>query len=83
MVVCCGAEGHSDRLKLLWEENGGPAVAKPERRGFGSRLIERSLAAELDGTVDLAFEPTGVRCAIDVPLETADEDSQAWSSKSA
>ncbi|HEY9217147.1 MAG TPA: HWE histidine kinase domain-containing protein, partial [Phenylobacterium sp.] len=34
-------------LTLRWRELGGPRVEKPTRRGFGSRLIERGLAAEL------------------------------------
>jgi two-component sensor histidine kinase len=42
-------------------------VLSPDRRGFGTRLIERSLAQELDGSVQIAFEPTGVVCVFDVP----------------
>jgi two-component sensor histidine kinase len=53
---------------MRWEESGGPPVAPPIRKGFGSRLIERALARELDGTVTLSYEPGGVVCAIDVPL---------------
>jgi PAS domain S-box-containing protein len=55
-------------LSLRWAEHGGPAVHAPGRRGFGSRLIERSLAAELDGTVQLAFAPSGVICTIEGKL---------------
>ena len=55
-------------LALTWTERGGPAVAPPNRRGFGSRLIERSLASDLGGTVALRFEPEGVVCAIAAPL---------------
>jgi PAS domain S-box-containing protein len=40
-----------DRLHLTWTEQGGPAVTPPSRRGFGTRLIERSLASDLDGEV--------------------------------
>ena len=56
------------RLSLRWTESGGPPVTPPTRRGFGSRLIERSLARELDGTVRLAYEPSGVVCTIDAPV---------------
>lgn len=56
------------RLKLRWTESGGPPVRRPDRRGFGSRLIERSLAQDLDGEATIAFEPTGVVCAIDAPI---------------
>lgn len=56
------------RLRLAWRESGGPRVAPPRRRGFGSRLLQRSLAADLDGEVQVDFEPTGIVCRIDAPL---------------
>lgn len=55
-------------LTLRWIERGGPPVAKPTRTGFGSRLIERSLARELAGEVSLAFDPGGVVCTIVAPV---------------
>ncbi|MDO9713308.1 sensor histidine kinase [Paracraurococcus lichenis] len=51
-----------------WTEEGGPPVRPPERRGFGSRLLGRALAAELGGSVELDFAPGGVRCAVRLPL---------------
>ncbi|WP_082167652.1 sensor histidine kinase [Methylobacterium aquaticum] len=59
------AEG---QLALHWRERGGPPVVPPTRTGFGSRLIERSLARELDGTVSLSFPREGVVCTIVAPL---------------
>jgi PAS domain S-box-containing protein len=56
------------RLHLKWEESGGPAVQPPSRRGFGSRLIERSLSQDLDGKAEIAFQPNGVVCIVDAPL---------------
>lgn len=56
------------RLRLVWQESGGPPVAPPTRRGFGKRLIERSLARELEGIVRIEFAPSGVTCRADVPL---------------
>lgn len=56
------------RLFLEWREQGGPAVVAPQRRGFGSRLIERGLARELGGKVELRYEPSGVVCEIETPL---------------
>ena len=55
-------------LFLRWTERGGPPVKKPTRTGFGSRLIERSLARELAGEVTLSYEPTGVVCTINAPV---------------
>ncbi|RYY25595.1 MAG: PAS domain S-box protein [Sphingomonadales bacterium] len=56
------------RLSLVWEESGGPAVVPPQRRGFGTRMIERGLAAELGGSVKIDFRPGGVVCTVDAPL---------------
>jgi two-component sensor histidine kinase len=61
-------------LKIDWIEQGGPAVAEPQRRGFGSKLIEGSIAAEHGGSARLAFEPSGLRCEIVMPLEAATAD---------
>jgi PAS domain S-box-containing protein len=60
-----------DRMRLRWEESGGPPVAPPSRNGLGSRLIEGGLARELDGDVHLAYEPSGVVCEILMPIVTA------------
>jgi two-component sensor histidine kinase len=55
-------------LNVRWEESGGPAVATPKRRGFGTRLIERTVTQELGGEVMVEFSPTGLVCDIRVPL---------------
>ncbi|RRN65023.1 PAS domain-containing protein [Caulobacter sp. 602-1] len=52
------------RVDLTWTETGGPPVAPPTERGFGSRLIERGLAAELSGSAAIDFHPDGVVCRI-------------------
>ncbi|HEV2565415.1 MAG TPA: sensor histidine kinase, partial [Microvirga sp.] len=56
------------RLHLRWEESGGPPVQAPSRRGFGSRLIERSLSQELNGNARIEFRPIGIVCTVDAPL---------------
>jgi PAS domain S-box-containing protein len=56
-------------LRLEWCERGGPAVVAPTRQGFGTRFIEGSVAAELQGTATLAFDPAGLRCTMQVPVE--------------
>ncbi|UTP39642.1 GAF domain-containing protein [Phenylobacterium sp. LH3H17] len=59
----------SRRLRLTWTETGGPPVAPPPRRGFGTRLIERGLARELNGSAHVAFPPEGVVCTVEAVLE--------------
>jgi two-component sensor histidine kinase len=55
------------RLKLIWEERGGPPVTEPERSGFGRAMLETVVSRALDGEVKLSFPPKGVRCVIVIP----------------
>jgi len=57
-----------NELQLEWREQGGPPVSPPTHRGFGSRMIERTLAAEFGGKVELLFRPEGVTCTVIAPL---------------
>ncbi|MBZ6078530.1 HWE histidine kinase domain-containing protein [Microvirga puerhi] len=67
-------EGWDEKgLVLHWQEEGGPPVKIPTRKGFGSRLIERSLSRELSGKVVLDYRPSGLLCTISLPLPVAHE----------
>ncbi|MBF9234313.1 sensor histidine kinase [Microvirga alba] len=55
-------------LKVDWVEKNGPPVREPARKGFGSKLIERGIRHELDGSLDMRFHPEGLRCSFAVPL---------------
>lgn len=50
---------------LDWEEQGGPEVSPPDRKGFGTRLLERGIARELGGRVSVEFNKHGLRCRIE------------------
>ncbi|UDL95899.1 PAS domain S-box protein [Lichenihabitans sp. PAMC28606] len=65
------ASGGDKRLLFRWEERGGPPVVQPQRRGFGSKLIERGLAAELQGDVRIEFRQGGIVCTISAPFPSA------------
>jgi PAS domain S-box-containing protein len=64
-------QGGARRLHLEWREEGGPAPAQVSRRGFGSRLIEQSIA-DFHGTLDVGFLETGLHCRFDLDLEVAE-----------
>jgi two-component sensor histidine kinase/PAS domain-containing protein len=59
----------SRRLTLTWKEAGGPAVETPQRFGFGSILIRRSLSKIISSEVSHEFLPGGVKAKISMPLE--------------
>jgi PAS domain S-box-containing protein len=63
--------GQPQQLFIEWRECEGPPVTAPERRGFGSRFIESSVATELQGKAQLDFDPAGLRCTMEIPIESA------------
>ena len=65
-------EGMDRRLRLTWRESGGPPVEPPLQRGFGTRLIERGIAREINGSARLDYDPAGVVCTIDAPFPVHD-----------
>jgi two-component sensor histidine kinase len=65
-------EGGARRLAMEWRESGGPAVAVPRRKGFGTRLINGGISHELGGTVHLDFDAAGLSCVMNVPLDEQD-----------
>ncbi len=56
------------RLSLRWGESGGPPVSSPSYRGFGSRLIARSIEGELGGRLDMDYRPDGFVCSFMILL---------------
>ncbi|MGI4800642.1 MAG: sensor histidine kinase, partial [Janthinobacterium lividum] len=58
----------NEAMSLVWTETGGPVVSEPTRRGFGTTLIERTLAHELDADVTRVFAAAGLHCDIVLPF---------------
>jgi PAS domain S-box-containing protein len=58
---------------LSWQEEGGPPVSVPKRRGFGSRLIETSFTRNV-GSTQLTYASTGVRWTLTGKLAEVQED---------
>lgn len=56
-----------NRLSIRWEERGGPPVSAPLKSGFGTRLLEKALARQLQGQVLMEFKTSGLTCTIDAP----------------
>ncbi len=73
--ILWSVEGAGPDALLVWEwiESGGPSVSTPVHRGFGSSLVERVLATDVQGTVSISFDPAGLRCILDAPLPTVSE----------
>jgi PAS domain S-box-containing protein len=63
-----GEGGETGTVEISWIESGGPLVVPPTRRGFGLQFLERALAREFDGSVNLRFTSTGLNCRMRLPL---------------
>ena len=65
-------------LTIDWKERGGPPVAPPQRRGFGTTIIERSIPHELRGSASIDYKVSGVeaRFVVPAPLATRDEEPE-------
>jgi len=57
-----------DRMRLRWQESGGPPVTPPNRKGFGLMLLEEGLAEEMEGEVRFDYDPSGVVYQVVMPL---------------
>ena len=55
-------------LAFDWVESGGPTVTPPERKGFGTRLMELVLPGQIQAKSRIEYAPEGVRAHYEVPL---------------
>jgi PAS domain S-box-containing protein len=58
----------SSVLRLSWVERGGPPAAPPQKLGFGSRLLNRVLTAQLQAQVEMRFPPEGFELSLSAPI---------------
>jgi light-regulated signal transduction histidine kinase (bacteriophytochrome)/CheY-like chemotaxis protein len=65
-------------VTLDWNEAGGPPVAEPTRRGFGSTVIQRSIPHELGGLATLNYAASGFHARFVLPFQhvVVGEDAQ-------
>ena len=57
-VTCADDDGE---VVIVWTERGGPTVAAPEKPpGYGSRMIARTLSAQLGGEIAMNWSREGV-----------------------
>jgi len=62
------AQGERPMLHFAWVERGGPRVSAPTRQGFGSRLLQRVLATQLQADVSMEFPEEGLRFSMTLPI---------------
>jgi PAS domain S-box-containing protein len=76
--------GHSaSRLVFEWQEIGGPPVEAPGQPSYGTTTIRDLIPYEFGGTVDLVFASDGVRCRLELPVNSLSNDSETVSEANA
>ena len=68
-LVWANVESPEPLWVLTWSEHDGPPVSTPNRQGFGSRLITRSLEHDLGAKAEVQFRTEGVVAVIRTPIE--------------
>ena len=66
-AVHVGWRVEGDQLVLSWKETGGPAIAKPEKKGFGSSLVATTITGH-EGTIAYDWEREGLGVRIALPM---------------
>lgn len=66
-----------EAFTLQWTERGGPPVTKPERTGFGSKVIKHALSAQTGGSVEIIHDPQGLVCRLTAPAEAVTAPAEA------
>ena len=67
-------------VHLDWIESGGPPVEAPKRQGFGTRLLDRVLTAQVKADVRTEYHPGGVRVSLvfALPATRVGEAPKGW-----
>jgi PAS domain S-box-containing protein len=60
-----------DTFTMSWTERDGPPVSAPQRRGFGTVVMEEMAERSLDGRVDLDYAPSGLTWRLTCPAANA------------
>lgn len=73
--------GDEPMLRFHWSEMGGPPVTIPKSRGFGTRVVERTVATELSGRAGIDFRPDGVKYEVVAPLSNLVDNVDAYAGR--
>jgi PAS domain S-box-containing protein len=58
-------------FRLLWQEDGGPAVEAPAVAGFGTTMLSQAIEHQHEGKVELDWRKEGLVCRLTLPIARA------------
>jgi PAS domain S-box-containing protein len=67
--------GSGEALRLVWQEDGGPAVARPAVPSFGTSMLSQAIQYQHKGTVEFDWRKQGLVCRLSLPLATSSPGS--------
>lgn len=70
-------EAEDDRFRMTWRESGGPSVTQPDRKGFGTTVLERMVASSMSGEVMLDYSPDGFSWELTCPMSSLEDSDCA------
>lgn len=73
-IDCQASADEAGVAVCRWTESGGPPVRPPDRKGFGTQVIERSARSSLRGSASLDYRPEGLECVIRFAAEQGSAD---------
>lgn len=62
---------NGDEFRLIWQEDGGPAVDTPAVTGFGTSMLSQAIEYQHEGSVELDWRKEGLICRMTLPLAKA------------
>ena len=68
-------EVKNERFRIVWRERGGPPVAPPERKGFGTTVLQKMAASAMSGDVNLDYSPEGFVWELACPMASLQDSS--------
>jgi len=60
---------NAEKLEIVWEESGGPSISNPPmKKGFGTKMVARTVESQLMGTIRRDYLPSGLRVVLEIPV---------------
>jgi PAS domain S-box-containing protein len=68
---------NGDEFRLVWQEDGGPAVGTPAVTGFGTSMLSQAIEYQHEGSIELDWRKEGLICRMTLPLAKAATSSES------
>jgi two-component sensor histidine kinase len=67
---------NDEQARIRWREAGVTIGRAPDRRGYGSEILEKAIPQMLHGSFERRFDPDGLQCLISFALDQGRDDGR-------